>query len=338
MNFSAEDSKVQAPDLETELKKEPRFSLPGPDSLLTKIVFWVLLLLCLSPWMPPPVALLLGLLIAQTIGHPHAAYNQKATNWLLKISVVGLGFGMNATAALKAGSEGFVFTVASITGVLVLGFLLGRLLKINRKASHLIASGTAICGGSAIAAVAPVIRAEESQITVALGTVFIFNSIALLVFPAIGHHFHMSQSQFGLWCAIAIHDTSSVVGAAAAYGKEALGIATTVKLARALWIIPVSLLSAALFKTKGARIKIPWFIGLFIVTIILNTYVPFIQRLSSSIVTASRAGLTATLFLIGCGLSRKMWKAVGPRPLLQGVILWVVISIATLAAILHFAG
>lgn len=298
-------------------------------------MFWVLLAATLTPWVSPPVALVLGLLVAQTIQHPYPQYNQKATNWLLKISVVGLGFGMNATAALKAGKEGFVFTVISIFGILILGYFLGKLFKINKKTAHLISSGTAICGGSAIAAVAPVIRAEENQITMALGTVFILNSVALLMFPAIGHHFHLSQGQFGLWCAIAIHDTSSVVGAAAKYGNEALGIATTVKLARALWIIPVALLSTALFKSKGTKIKIPYFIGLFIVAIILNTYVPFIQKISGGIVAISKAGLTATLFLIGCGLSRKMWKTVGVKPLLQGVILWVVISVTTLFAILQ---
>lgn len=310
---------------------------PSPAPLWVKIIFWILLALTLTPWVSPPLALLLGLAIAQTIQHPYPQYNQKATSWLLKISVVGLGFGMNAAAALRAGKQGFVFTVVSITGILILGFILGRLLKINNKTAHLISSGTAICGGSAIAAVAPVIRAEESQITVALGTVFILNAVALLIFPSIGHHFHLSQQQFGLWCAIAIHDTSSVVGAAAKYGNEALGIATTVKLARALWIIPVALMSTALFKSKGTKIKIPYFIGLFIVAIILNTYVPFIRNISDGIVAISKAGLTATLFLIGCGLSRKLWKAVGIKPLLQGVILWVVISIATLFAILHLA-
>lgn len=313
----------------------PTPAMPQP-SLFARIVFWALLIFCLTPWVSPPVALVLGLLVSQTIGHPYAKYNQKATNWLLKISVVGLGFGMNATAALAAGRQGFAFTVISITSILILGFLLGRLLKMDKKTSHLIASGTAICGGSAIAAVAPVIRAEENQITVALGTVFILNSVALLIFPALGHHFHLSQSQFGLWCAIAIHDTSSVVGAAAKYGDEALAIATTIKLARALWIIPVALLSTLMFKSKGTKIKIPYFIGLFIVAIILNTYLPFVQKIGPYIVAASKAGLTATLFLIGCGLSRKMWKAVGVRPLLQGVILWIVISVATLVSILHF--
>lgn len=323
------EQKKPAAKIQTDIK---------PPSILARVIFWVLLVLCLTPWVSPPVALVLGLIVAQTIGHPYQQYNQKATSWLLKVSVVGLGFGMNATAALAAGKEGFLFTVITITGVLVLGFLLGRLLKIDKKTSHLISSGTAICGGSAIAAVAPVIRAEENQITVALGTVFILNSVALLIFPVIGHHFHMTQSQFGLWCAIAIHDTSSVVGAAAKYGDEALSIATTVKLARALWIIPLAMLSTVLFKSKGTKIKIPWFIGLFIVAIILNTYIPFIQKIGGYIVAAAKAGLTATLFLIGCGLSRKMWKAVGVKPLLQGAILWVVISVATLFTILEVAG
>lgn len=311
--------------------------VPPPHPLSAKIIFWVLLALSLTPWVSPPVALVLGLAMAQTIGHPYDRHHQKATSYLLKTSVVGLGFGMNAGAALAAGRQGLLFTIAAITGVLALGYLLGRLFKMDKKTAHLIASGTAICGGSAIAAVAPVIRAGENQITVALGTVFILNSVALLLFPVIGHHFHLSQSQFGMWCAIAIHDTSSVVGAAAKYGNEALGIATTVKLARALWIIPVALLSAVLFQSKGTKIKIPYFIGLFVIAVLLNTYVPFIQKTSGYLVRLSQAGLTATLFLIGCGLSRKMWKTVGVQPLLQGFILWVVVSGVTLAMIMRLA-
>src|ERR1700754_2264505 len=213
-----------------------------------ELFFAVAIFACLTPWVTPPVALLLGLGVALFVGHPFLHLNHKATHILLQVSVVGLGFGMNATSALKAGREGIVFTVASIVGTLTVGLLMGRFFRIEKKTSLLIAGGTAICGGSAIAALLPVIRAEERQVSVALGVVFILNSVALFLFPVIGHLLHLSQSQFGLWSAIAIHDTSSVVGAAGRYGPEALQIATTVKLARALWIIPVSLLAAVVFR------------------------------------------------------------------------------------------
>lgn len=311
--------------------------LPGKEAVFTKILFFITLLLSLTPLISPPIALLMGLIIAQTTGHPYAHLNHKATHILLQVSVVGLGFGMNAMSAIQAGKSGFWFTVASIFGILTLGYFLGKMLRINRKTSHLISSGTAICGGSAIAAVSPVIKAEENQISIALGTVFILNSVALFIFPAIGHHFHLSQTQFGMWCAIAIHDTSSVVGAAAKYGDQALGVATTVKLARALWIIPVAFLSAVAFRNKGTKIKIPYFIGLFILAIIIHTYVPFVSLFSDYIVLLAKAGLTATLFLIGCGLSRSMWKAVGIKPMIQGTIQWVLIAVITLIAIMHFA-
>ncbi|MDE1191832.1 MAG: putative sulfate exporter family transporter [Arachidicoccus sp.] len=274
-------------------------------------------------------------MIAQFVGHPYLHLNHKATHLLLQISVVGLGFGMNVSTALKAGKDGILFTVVSIIGTLILGYSLGKFLKINNKTSFLISVGTAICGGSAIAAVSPVIKAEEKQISVALGTVFILNSIALFLFPFIGGQLHLSQSQFGLWCAIAIHDTSSVVGAASKYGNEAMQIATTVKLARALWIIPVAFLSGFLFKSEDKKIKIPYFIGLFVFAIIINTYVPFVQKISSSIVQISKSGLTATLFLIGCGLSKKTLASVGLNPILQGLTLWLVISLATLLTILY---
>jgi len=281
--------------------------------------------------------LLIGFAIAQFSGHPFLHLNHKATSFLLKVSVVGLGFGMNVQNALQAGKEGLLFTVASICGTLVFGLLLGKLLKIEKKTSHLISTGTAICGGSAIAAISPLIKADEKQISVALGTVFILNSVALFLFPFIGHQLHLTQMQFGLWSAIAIHDTSSVVGAANKYGAQALQIATTVKLARALWIIPVSVLTAIFFKTGKQKIKIPYFIGLFILGMILNTYLPFIHLLSVKIVDLAKIGLTVTLFLIGAGLSASVLKSVGIKPMLQGVILWAAISIAALLAVIHMA-
>ncbi|RZL60352.1 MAG: putative sulfate exporter family transporter [Pedobacter sp.] len=298
-----------------------------------EVIFLLAVVLCLSPLISPPIALLMGLIIAQFIGHPYLHLNHKATHILLQVSVVGLGFGMNVTSALKAGKEGILFTIVSIIGTLVIGFFMGKFLKIEKKTSYLISAGTAICGGSAIAAISPVIKAEEKQISVALGTIFILNSVALFLFPFIGHQLNLSQSQFGMWCAIAIHDTSSVVGAASKYGPQALEIATTVKLARALWIIPVAFLSTFIFKNKDSKIKIPYFIGLFVLAMIANTYIPFVQQYNHYLTNIAKAGLTLTLFLIGCGLNRKTISSVGFKPLIQGVILWVIIATAALWAV-----
>lgn len=295
-----------------------------------KLIFIVAFVLCLSPFISPPIGLLMGLIIAQFIGHPYLHLNHKATNVLLQISVVGLGFGMNVSSAIKAGKEGIIFTIFSIFITLLLGILVGKLLKIEKKTSYLIAVGTAICGGSAIAAISPVIKAKEKQISVALGTIFILNSIALFIFPLIGHVLNLSETQFGLWCAIAIHDTSSVVGAANKFGPLALEVATTVKLARALWIIPLALLSTLIFKNKEAKIKIPYFIFLFIIAMIANTYLPLVQEYSNTLTSIAKSGLTLTLFLIGCGLSREVLLSVGLKPLIQGIILWVVISVISL--------
>lgn len=307
------------------------------DDNTRKVIFIICTALCLTPFISPALALLMGLVIAQIIGHPYLHLNHKATHWLLQISVVGLGFGMNVHTALQAGKEGFLFTIASITSTLVLGYLMGRWLNIEKKTSYLISSGTAICGGSAIAAISPVIKAEEKQISVALGCVFILNSIALFIFPVIGHYFNLSQTQFGLWCAIAIHDTSSVVGAASKYGTHALEVATTVKLARALWIIPVAFLSTFIFKNKSKKISVPYFIGLFILAMIANTYLPAVSMVSPYFIAVAKAGLTLTLFLIGAGLSRTVLLSVGFKPLLQGVVLWIVISVTALYAVIHLA-
>lgn len=312
----------------------------GPDlskKKYQKIIFFLAGLFCLTPFISPPVALLMGLLIALFIGHPYLHLNSKATQTLLKVSVIGLGFGMNVHSALKAGKVGILFTVVSIIGTLLFGFMLGRILKIEKKTAYLISTGTAICGGSAIAAISPVIKAEEKQISIALGAIFILNSIALIVFPIIGHQLQMSQSQFGLWCAIAIHDTSSVVGAASKYGTQALEIATTVKLARALWIIPVAFLSTFLFKNKNSKIKIPYFIGMFVLAMVLNSYIPFVRHYGHYLVSIAKAGLTLTLFLIGCGLSKKVLQSVGVMPLLQALILWILISLTALWAVTSLA-
>lgn len=317
--------------------RQNRFqSLMGKSVTAREIIFFFAVILCLSPYISPPVALLMGIAIAQFIGHPYLHLNHKATHILLQVSVVGLGFGMNVTSALKAGREGIVFTVVSIFGTLISGFVFGKFLKIEKKTSYMISAGTAICGGSAIAAISPVIKAKENQTSVALGVIFILNSIALFLFPFIGHKLNLSQTQFGLWCAIAIHDTSSVVGAASKYGTKALEVATTVKLARALWIIPVAFASTFLFRSKNVKVRIPYFIGLFVVAMIANTYVPLVQKVSPYVMDIAKAGLTLTLFLIGCGLSGKVLKSVGVKPLVQGVMLWTIISVCALLAVMHW--
>ena len=299
---------------------------------LRELVFTVTAFLCLTPWVSPPAALVLGLIIALFVGHPFMHLNHRAVHLFLQCSVVGLGFGMDAGSVLKAGKEGILFTVASIAGTLTVGWLLGKVLKIEGKTSLLISGGTAICGGSAIAALSPVIKANERQVSVAMGTVFILNSIGLFLFPVVGSWLHLSQTQFGLWAAIAIHDTSSVVGAAGKYGPEALQVATTVKLARALWIVPVSLVAALCFRSGRAKVKIPYFIGLFVVAVLLHTLIPM-PAISLVFVRASHAGMTLTLFLIGCGLSRQVLKGTGVRPLVQGVVVWVLVATAALWAV-----
>lgn len=286
----------------------------------------------------PPIALFLGLAFALLCGKAYPSFNKKASKKLLQYSVIGLGFGMNLQASLASGKEGMAFTIISVAGTMLIGWLIGRkLLKVNSNTSYLISSGTAICGGSAIAAVGPVIKAKDTEMSVALGTIFILNAIALFIFPIIGHWLGMSQEQFGLWAAIAIHDTSSVVGAGAAYGEEALKIATTVKLTRALWIIPLALATSFIFRTKGQKISIPWFILWFVVAMVINTYVLSMSETGIAIGNAvndlARKSLTLTLFFIGASLSTDTLKTVGIKPLIQGILLWIVVSLSTLAYI-----
>ena len=304
----------------------------GPT--LQKAIFIIAMLLCLSTFVSSPVALVGGFILVFLFGHPFTELNHKAVNLLLKVAVVGLGFGMNITETLEAGQDGFLLTVFSIVFTLVLGYVIGKNLGMGKRTSHLLSSGTAICGGSAIATVAPVINADEKDMSVSLGVVFLLNSIALVLFPIFGHLLDLTQHQFGLWSAIAIHDTSSVVGAAYAFGDEALRIATTVKLARALWIIPLSLVSLYLFKGKGKSIKIPWFIFLFIIAILLNTFFPMPSNISSGIVSISKSLLVLTLFLIGAGLSVDKIRSAGWRPMILGVSLWIAISAASILIIL----
>lgn len=306
-----------------------------------QLIFLLCVIAC-TIFLDPPFALLTGLVIAFAIGNPFIKINKKATTLLLQVSVVCLGFNMNFEHALEAGKEGFLFTIGTIGVTLLAGWIIGKQLKIDKNTSLLISNGTAICGGSAIAAVAPVIKANDEQISVSLGTVFILNSIALFIFPVLGHYLNLTDQQFGTWCAIAIHDTSSVVGAASKYSEDALKIATTIKLERALWIIPLTLATAYFQKNTG-KIKIPYFILYFIITILISTYLPaYIPVLKSNIGEHSlfhwayifgRKGLVVTLFLIGSGLSLNTLKQVGWRPILQGVLLWIIIGTTSLLVI-----
>ena len=302
-------------------------------TILRIALFTIAVLFCLTPWASPPVALALGVAFALTFGHPAPQWNSKATRVLLQTCVVGLGFGINLQQVIAAGRTGLLFTVVSIIITLVAGIGLGRLLRVPRTTAHLISSGTAICGGSAIAAVGPVIGATDEEMSVSLGTVFILNAVALFTFPPIGAALHLTQAQFGMWAGIAIHDTSSVVGAASRYGVEALQIATPVKLARALWIVPLTIATALLFRKRNTRIAIPWFIGAFVLASVIRTYLPA-PELWAGVVQAARIGLTLTLFLIGAGMSRRALVAVGPRPLILGVLLWIAVSAASLYAVM----
>lgn len=301
-----------------------------------KTVFFLGIILTASGVISPPVALLAGIAYGFTFAHPYPLDSRNLSRFLLQAAVVALGFGMNLREVVHAGRAGILYTAISISASLLLGWLLGRALSVSSKASYLIAVGTAICGGSAIAAIAPITRPDDEEMAMSLGTVFILNSVALLLFPVIGIALHMSQSQFGLWAALAIHDTSSVVGAAAKYGPQALRIGTTVKLARALWIVPVAMLTALAAKSK-ARIQWPWFILLFCLAAVANTYLPAAFPATAALYPVlsrlGRLGLTVVLFLIGTGLSKETLRRVGVRPLLQGVCLWAVVAVASLLAI-----
>jgi uncharacterized integral membrane protein (TIGR00698 family) len=299
-------------------------------------VFIIIIILAALKYISSPVALILGFLFTFLLGHPFPIQSKKSIQLLLKISVIGLGFGMSVTETIKTSKDGFVITALSIFLTISIGLLLIKALKIDKKLGFLMTSGTSICGGSAIAAVSPIIKADSKTISVALGIVFLLNSIALLVFPTIGHLFNLTQSQFGTWCAIAIHDTSSVVGAALEYGDQALQIATTVKLARTLWIIPLSFFAMALFKSKSQKIKIPYFIIGFIGAMLINSYHLIPEIVSVNIVDISKRLLVITLFLVGASLTIKDLKESGLKPVLFSTILWIFISIFSLVFILNF--
>jgi uncharacterized integral membrane protein (TIGR00698 family) len=298
-----------------------------------KNIFFVGIILAASGLLSPPLALAAGLAYGLLVEHSYHVDARNLSKFLLQASVVCLGFGMNLGEVVRVGRSGFLYTACGIAFAMALGLLLGRLLLVQKTQSFLITAGTAICGGSAIAALAPITDANEEQVAVSMGTVFVLNSVALFLFPPIGAMLHLSQTQFGLWAALAIHDTSSVVGAAAKYGAIALGVGTTVKLARALWIVPVALGVAAARKRRGG-ITLPWFILFFVLAAVMNSYVPQLRFAYPELARLGRLGLAVTLFLIGTGITRETIRKVGVRPMLQGVFLWVVVGSASLFFIL----
>ncbi len=324
---------------------------------MAKYLYWILLILMFIPFklifgvsiITAPIALFIGLVFALIFGIPYPKFNKKLSKYLLQASVVGLGFGMNLEKSLQSGAEGMIFTIASVILVMVAGVLLGRLMRINEKTSYLISSGTAICGGSAIAAVGPVLKADQNEMAVSLGVIFILNAIALFIFPPLGHYIGLSQHQFGTWAAIAIHDTSSVVGAGAAFDQmyypgstEACDLATLIKCTRALWIIPLAFFTMWFFRKDGkeegnSKVSIPWFILLFVLAMIFNTYVgsETLRPVYNVLVDVAKQCLIAVLFAIGAGLSMKVIKQVGVKPLIQAVALWIIIGVGSLAAILY---
>lgn len=300
----------------------------------SKNIFFIGLIVAASGLISTPWALLAGLVYGLSFAHPYHLDAKKLSAFLLQASVVALGFGMNLHEVVQAGRSGFLYTAASISFAMLFGLGIGYVFKVQNKSSFLICAGTAICGGSAIAAVAPVLDAGEEEMAVSLGTVFTLNSVALFLFPAVGYALHLSQSQFGLWSALAIHDTSSVVGATAKYGAQALMVGTTIKLARALWIVPLAI-AVAVWRKSKTRIHWPWFILLFCLAAVAKTYLPLFGPLYPKLSMLGKSGLTVTLFLIGTGISKATLKQVGWRPLLQGILLWAVVATASLALI-HF--
>lgn len=306
------------------------------ESVMKRNLFYIGIIVSASGLIGPPFALAAGLVFGLATVHEFHTEGRQLSKFLLQAAVVCLGFGMNLKEVIHAGRSGFVYTAISITFVLGLGVLLGKLLQVGKTQSMLISVGTAICGGSAIAAMGPVLMANEEEMAVSLGTVFVLNSVALLMFPLIGWHMHLTQTQFGLWAALAIHDTSSVVGAGAKYGATALAVGTTVKLARALWIVPLAVATAMLKKSK-AKVHWPWFILYFCGAAVLASYVPQYLPQTVGIFAAlnklGRSGLTVVLFLIGTGITRSTLRKVGTRPLMQGVALWVAVATISLWAI-----
>ncbi|MDE6136417.1 MAG: putative sulfate exporter family transporter [Muribaculaceae bacterium] len=309
---------------------------------MNKIIYIAIIAIILVPWdrfglpvVTAPIALLAGLIFAFTCKNPYPKFNKKCSKYLLQVAVVCLGFGMNLQESLRSGADGMLFSVVSVVSVMAMGVILGYAMHLNRKTAYLISSGTAICGGSAIAAVGPVLRADEDEMAVSLGVIFILNAVALFIFPPLGHLLDMSQAQFGTWAAIAIHDTSSVVGAGEVYGEEALQMATLIKLTRALWIIPLAFATMFVFRDGSGKVSIPWFIFLFVLAMVANTYLPMPEWLTAALVWVARRGMVVTLFLIGASLSLATVRQVGVKPLLLAVALWILIGVSSLLVVLN---
>ncbi|MFG1501165.1 putative sulfate exporter family transporter [Halobacteriovorax sp. XZX-3] len=307
-----------------------------------KLLFIVLSILCLSPWVSSATALFAGIIFSLFIGNPFQEWTTKAVKKLLALAVIGLGAGMDLNVVTKVGLQSVGFTALSILAVFVVGTLLGKLFKTPLNTTLLINSGTAICGGSAIAAVAPVIKAKNHEVTVSLAVVFTLNAVALFVFPWVGHLLKIDQTSFGLWSALAIHDTSSVVGASLSYGPQALEVGTIVKLVRALWIIPLALIfsvtTAMQLKKQGASVqtktKKPWFILGFITAAALVTFIPELKSPGLMIYAGAKKLMVLTLFYIGSSITLDHIKEAGVKPMLQGVILWCFTAISTLTLIM----
>ncbi|MGD0076058.1 MAG: putative sulfate exporter family transporter [Candidatus Binataceae bacterium] len=315
------------------------FTSANPAPLPVRIAFPIVACAALLPFASPGTALMVGIALALTVGNPYLLTTGRLITPLLQISVIGLGAGMNLAEVGRAGVHGFFYTVIGISLTMSIGLSLGWLIRTQRDTSLLVTVGTAICGGSAIAAVAPAIRAKHHDVSVALATVFFLNAIALFIFPPIGRHFGLGQTQFGVWSALAIHDTSSVVGAAMQYGARALEIATTIKLTRALWIVPVTLVIGIVWNrasgvASAGKAKRPWFILGFLAAAAIVTWIPALKPAGHVIFVSAQRALVVTLFFIGSGLSRNALQAVGKRPLIQGFLLWVVMGSGTLGAIL----
>ncbi len=299
-----------------------------------KTLLWILAVACCLPWVTPPIALFAGLVFAFTVGNTDGKRASKVQKYLLQASVVGLGFGIKFGAVIKAGSTGVLLTAGTLLATFALGLALAKLFRVEKTTGQLITTGTAICGGSAIAAMGPVLGAQAREMSVSLGCVFVLNAVALFAFPVIGHAVGLSPEQFGYWAAIAIHDTSSVVGAAARYAPEALAIAVPVKLARALWILPMVAVAAVLVRKKDSKTTVPWFIFMFVGASAVASFVSAGEPIYPWLVYAAKAGLAATLFLIGAGLSKENLKSVGWRPFAHGITLWLVVSVVSLLVLM----
>lgn len=293
--------------------------------------FFIAALFCLTPWATSPTALILGFLLSNLSLVPGHLPLSKITKKLLAYSIVGLGFGIQLDQAIAVTGDGIGIILTTITGTLVFGWFIATKMGLEKKTGYLISAGTAICGGSAIAAVSPAIKANDDQIGLALATIFVLNSIALFIFPVIGFSLGLDQHTFGTWAAIAIHDTSSVVGAASAYGEEALKTATTLKLARALWIVPVAFTSALIFSNNSKKITIPYFILFYCAAILISDALPQFESLYQGIFNVSKQALVVCLFFIGCNISIAKIRSAGAKPLIFGVLLWVLISTLSLA-------